>query len=363
MPTKVTAWILSFLSIFFIWGLNAQPNPIPETRGSPYGETVPDKYGTWPTEEFEKGKAPLWLFPNVRKAMIGLNGFLIGGSRTDSFLVLHKGKLVYERYYNGYGKDTPHFMASVTKSVTSALVGVAIGEGYITSVKDKVVDYFPEARESPQWQESKANMTIEHVLTMTSGILCDTGEKWEWFNGDGVMDTALNAFLIPQSAAPGKKFMYENAAPSILLGIVERATGHKLLDYAQEKLFGPLGMTSVVWDEAEDDLPFGAFGISMTPRDMARFGYLYLNYGRWDDQQIIPADYVAVTPPRAMRSRAYGYMFWNFNLEPFRGFYQADGALGQYIIIMPSRDTVIVRTGDRGPVDHVIARISGFLGL
>jgi len=343
MSTKIIAWILSFLSFFMFWSPNAQPNNIPETRVSPYGEELPpDKYGVWPTQDFTAGKAPDWLKPSkILKKIEKNNNY----SWSDGFLVLHKGEIVHEEYFNGYDKDTPHYMASVTKSVTSALVGIAVGEGLIGGVQDKVVDYFPDAV-IPAGQESKKDMTIEHLLTMTSGILCEAEADWNSYFSEDMTDAALWAFLLPQKTAPGKKFAYDNVAPSILLGIIERTSGQNALDFAREKLFEPLGMRSVQWDTTADGLPCGAFGISMTPRDMARFGYLYLNYGRWEDKQLLPADWVVKTPPRAMASRAYGYMFWNYRLEPFSGAYEANGAGGQFIIIQPNCDTVIVRTGD-----------------
>ena len=131
-----------------------------------------------------------------------------------------------------------------------------------------------------------------------------------------------------------------------MLGIIARSAQRDVLGFAHEKLFEPLGMKSVIWETAADGLPFGAFGIDMTPRDMARFGYLYLNHGMWNGQQIIPAWYVAVTPPRSKASRAYGYLFWNFPQFPFNfgSSFEANGAGGQFIVILPAVDLVIVRT-------------------
>jgi len=348
MPTKIIAWILSVLSFFALWSPNAQPNNIPETRT--YIGEVPDTYGIWPTKGFEQGKI-FPLVPAVLEARYFLKDLPFPASTTDSLLILYKGKLVYERYADGWDKDTPHFMASVTKSVTSALVGIAIGEGYIKGVDQKVLEFFPEAPKLPGWEESKRDMTIEHLLTMTSGIEYDTEEKWDLVGPDAA-DHALSAFLIPQSTAPGTKYFYDNAAPSILLGIIARATKRGVLEYAEEKLFGPLGMTSVEWWTTPDGLPYGAFGIDMTPRDMLRFGYLYLNNGRWEDKQIIPASYVAVTPPRSKAQKAYGYMFWNFPMLPFDSSYQANGAFGQYIEIIPEWDMVIARTASQTWLDE-----------
>ena len=340
MPTKIAAFLLSFLSFFAFWAPNAQPNRIPETRT--YVGDVPDKYGVWPTKDFETGGVlPLTpAFLEVRYLLKNLTS-----STTDSLLILHKGKLVYERYAEGWDKDTPHFMASVTKSVLSALVGIAIGEGKIKGVDQKVIDFYPDAVIAAG-QESKRDMTIEHLLTMTSGLPGDNDNvDWDWW---GAKDSGKAAFETPQMTAPGKRYAY-SSGPSCqtLACLVSRAVGKNLFQYAKEKLFKPLGMASVQWDAAEDGRNFGGFGISMTPRDMARFGYLYLNNGRWENKQVIPAEWVAVTPPKSKASKAYGYLFWNFPLLPFDSSYEANGAFGQYIDILPEYDMVIVRTASQ----------------
>jgi len=127
-----------------------------------------------------------------------------------------------------------------------------------------------------------------------------------------------------------------------LLGIIERASGRKLLDYAREKLFDPLGMDSVQWMTTADGLPTGGFGIDMTPHDMMRFGYLYLNNGNWDGQQVIPESYIASTPPPKSSDSYYGH--WSHIWIP--GAYQSGGANGQKIIVIPKYDLVVVITAD-----------------
>ena len=122
-------------------------------------------------------------------------------------------------------------------------------------------------------------------------------------------------------------------------------------------------MTSVIWDTAKDGASYGGFGISMTPRDMARFGYLYLNYGRWEDKQIVPAEWVAQSPPRSKSLKAYGRLFWNIELTPFDQSYEANGTFGQLICIYPETDTVVVRTGDLAPLFEFIAMTALDLGI
>jgi len=346
---KLWAGILSVLYLFvFPWNSQVQPNCIPETRS--YKGAVPDKYNIWPTELFAEGEKPWWLRPErlelryQRKLHDRKTG---GGNQVDSFLILHKGKLVYEKYYNNHTADTPHYIASVNKSFVSALVGVAIGEGLIGSVEDKVLDYFPEAVGMPGWDERKRDITVEHFLTMNSGIYWEDesdGEAWDGYFAEGLPDRPLYAFLLPQKAQPGKTHKYENVAFVVPVGIIERASGMDIMDYAQEKLFAPLGITSAEWWTNDAGESMG-FLYAMTPRDMARFGYLYLNYGRWEDRQILPATYVKRTPPKSISPKAYGWLFYNTTQMPFIGSYQAVGAGGQFICVTPVRDLVYVCTG------------------
>ncbi|MCL2508196.1 MAG: beta-lactamase family protein [Oscillospiraceae bacterium] len=357
MQIKIFAWILSILSFFAFWNPNAQPNNIPETRT--YEGEAPDKYGIWPTEEFETGPRPLWFSPTLAKIILPFQRPVNGNVFSDSVLLLHEGKLVYEYYADGWDKDTPHPMFSVTKSLLSTLVGIAIGEGKIEGVNQKVIDFFPDAEIAPG-QESKRNMTIEHLLTHTSGLPGDgdkVASEYPWWDAP---DSGIAAFEIPQLAEPGKVHSYSSGPGSQTLAcLISRAVDQNLLEYAQEKLFGPLGMTSVRWDAAKDGNTYGGFGLFLTPRDMLRYGYLYLNYGRWEDKQIVPADFVAITPPRSKAAQAYGYLFWNASLTPFDSSYEASGSFGQIICIMPERDAVLVRTGSPGPVTGFAYRTFG----
>ena len=363
MPTKVIAAILSFLSFFALWNPKSQPNRIPETRTYEgevqAGTDMPaDKYGVWPTKGFETAPRPLWLSPPVLEAAMMYKGLYNINLLNDSVLVLYKGKLVYENYAAGWDKDTTHMMASVSKSVLSALVGIAIGEGKIKGVDQKVLDFYPEARKLPGWQESKADMTVEHLLTMTSGLPDDrTATDYKWWEAD---DTGLASFLAPQVTKPGEKFAYNTGTGCQTLAcLVSRAVGKNLFAYAKEKLFGPLGMTSVTWDAPADGRNYGGMGVHMTPRDMLRFGYLYLNNGRWEGKQIFPAWWAAQSGPLGKRPHAYGRLFWNVDLLPFDSSYEAEGAMGQYICILPEYDAVVVRTGSAGPIVRAMAGTEG----
>jgi len=325
---KLIAILLCLGLLVVPLGMNAMATSEPETL--------------WPTTEFETGRRPLWLSPTLLRMHYNPISWLQLGFREHSLLILHEGRIVYERYRRGYDAETPHVNMSVTKSVLSALVGVAIEQGYIEGVDQRVADFFPDATIAPG-QESKRDMTIEHLLMMRSGLPTD-------MDSFTAADAGLAAFESPQVYAPGAEYVYcSGAGTQTLVGVVERATNQNLLDFAQENLFGPIGMTSVIWNTTDSDSPMGGFGIYMTPRDMARFGYLFLRDGEWDGERILPAGWAeASRPDSRVNPMAYGYMWWsNFWTPLFGASYEARGFFGQFVTVFPQRDLVVVRTGGR----------------
>jgi len=349
MKNRTIALILSILCIFTFCGLPA--------------------YAQERTAEFETGPAPDWFRPLLAEADFMVRSLSGGGSPlNESLLVMHGGKLVYERYARGWDKDTPHVMFSITKSVVSALVGIAIQEGKIKGVDQKAWDFFKDDVVLAPGQESKKDITIKHLLTMSSGLPGDDDDQEvEWWNASAssgeALDSGVAAFSIPQVAASGERFAYSSGPGAQALAcLVSRAVGMNLFEYAKKKLFEPLGMTSVRWDAAADGNNYGGFGIYMTSRDMMRFGLLYLNNGRWEGKQIIPADYVAATPPPSKLNQDYGYMFWDFadltciEIPHLKNAYYASGSFGQFICILPESDTVIVRTGSAGQLVRTLSK-------
>jgi len=300
----------------------------------------------WPTAQFETARKPWWIMPWAMNLNYAWKAVVMGGWGKDSFAVLHEGKLVAEEYGWFNNKDKPHGMFSVTKSVLSALVGVAIMDGYITSVDQKVIEFFPDAVIAPG-QESKLDMTVEHLLRMTSGLPGDDEEEISGACMYGDVDIGLAAFLTPQRQAPGEEMIYSSFAGSqCLAGLVQRAVGKSLYEYGQERLFGPTGMSSVDWKRAKDGTNTGGFGIYMTTRDMLRFGYLYLHDGVWDGLRILPEGWVEASRPAEDDFGAYGYLFWGNGPDKDWGSnYEARGLGGQFITIWPDKDIVCARTG------------------
>jgi len=311
----------------------------------------------WPTKEFAKGTPMPWYWGPLLEGYCVVQGIRNGNVFNDSVLVLEKGEIVYERYARGWDAEKPHQMYSVTKSVLSALVGVAIADGKIKSVDQKVAGFF-KGLTIPAGQESKKDITIEHLLRQTSGLPGDDDDESNAVAWWDAKDSGRTCFLIPQVAEPGGRFAYSSGpGMQTLAALLTNAVGENLFSYAKRKLFGPLGMTSVKWDAAADGVNYGGFGLSMTPRDMLRFGYLFLNNGKWEGRQIIPASYVKACKPVRGNGENYGYLFWGTSdFKRFETVYDASGSFGNFIFILPEWDMVIVRTGSAGPVTRTVAK-------
>jgi CubicO group peptidase (beta-lactamase class C family) len=267
----------------------------------------------------------------------------------DGMVIVRHGHIVLEYYGPGYDAAKRHQIYSVTKSVVSMLVGVALDRGYIDSLDARLVDLLPQYT-SAHPDPRRDQITLEHLLTMSDGI--------EWHEHDLGYDDLRNSvnqlwhaedvvqFVLDQPMArqPGDSFAY-NSGASILLGaIVETTTGRDLLGFANEVLFTPLGMAPVSWLEAGGDHYCSDGGLFMTPRDMARLGSLMMYEGRWNGQQILPKDWVREsTTARFATSGGYGYGYQWWILSDAEG-YKGDGLYDQRIHVQPEADLVVAIT-------------------
>ncbi|MFQ5978368.1 MAG: serine hydrolase domain-containing protein [Candidatus Heimdallarchaeota archaeon] len=280
-----------------------------------------------------------------------------------SVLVVCNGYIVLEEYFDYYRQDTLREIYSCTKSVTSALVGIAIHEGYISSVDERVLDYFPE-KNFTNLDARKQNMTLEHLLTMTTGL---DWPEWsvpygpgnifaEWVNSPDWVQFVLDR---PMVLAPGTQFNYNSGASHILSAILQNATGETTFSYANRHLFAPLGISPVIWRADPQGINAGGMYLQMRPRDMAKIGYLYLNNGSWEGKQIIPADWVEISTRKHydMGNSAvidYGYQWWIYyypdlndsSKHPPIDAYAAVGYSGQRIFVIPDQRMVVVFTAD-----------------
>ena len=266
-------------------------------------------------------------------------------------LVVRNGYTVVEAYYPPYGPNIRHSTASVGKSFTGALVGIAIHEGYIDSVDQKVLDFFsnhPTAHSDPL----KQAMAVEDLLTMRSGL--DWPESAASYSSSGnIMNQMMGSldwasFVLdqPMVAEPGTRFNYSSGDSHLLSAIIQEATGMSTLSFARSRLFEPLGISRVFWPSDPHGIAFGAGGLWLTPRDMAKFGQLYLQGGVWDGKQVVPAEWVAASIARQVSAHGaasyYGYQWW----VRVDGTFAAHGYRGKRIFVVPDLEMVVVFTAD-----------------
>lgn len=262
-----------------------------------------------------------------------------------SFMLLRHGRVVAEGWWSPYGREYPHLLFSLSKSVTSTAVGLAVAEGHF-SIDDPVLSFFPD--ETPaRVDDFLAEMRVRHLLSMSTGQAVDT---WSYMV-DRTDGNWIKGFLeVPVLFAPGTHFVYNTGATYMLSAIIQKATGIKVIDYLQPRLFEPLGITGAAWQESPQGITAGGIGLSLKTEDVARFGQLYLQKGTWQGKQILSEDWVmeATTSqisngddPQRDWTQGYGYQFWRCRHNAYRG----DGVFGQFCIIMPEQDSVLAITG------------------
>jgi parallel beta-helix repeat protein len=317
--------------------------------GVPVESQIPDY---WPTNGWRRSSPEMQgmssaklndMMQYVRQQSIGI----------DSVVVVRNGYVVFEEYPRPrlYGPESLHPLYSVTKSFSSALIGIAIKQGFIDGVQHKMLDFFPN-RTFANVDSLKEAITLEHVLTMTSGLPWD---EWTYPYGDSRNDVRRIMtnpdpvqFVLdrPMSSTPGTTWVYNSGGSHLLSAIINETTGADIEAFARENLFDPLGISNLFWGKDPfQRLSWGSMGLSLTPLDMAKFGFLYLNNGTWEGQQIIPAEWVteSTRPHFSLdQSWQYGYQWW---ISPAYNVYVARGYMGQNIIVSPDYNMVVVFTG------------------
>ncbi len=290
------------------------------------------------------------------------------GFNTEGVAVIRKGYIVGEAYFGDFKRETLHISHSMAKSFTSALVGMAIDKGMIANVDAKLCEYYDEW-DCADAEDLRSRITLRHAMTLTTGLEWhEDWSKWDFATNDALKMGANGHFITYMAARkglyePGVRFMYSTGDPMLLSRVIQEATGMTAFEFARENLFTPLNITEVNWDEDLDGYTATAWGLHTTVRDYAKFGYLFLNKGRWDDRQIVSASWVeqsTQTDDSVSMWPAYGYL-WHVNL-PYRlkssqtslstdaiprDGYMAEGVLGQNIFIIPSQDLVIVRVANQ----------------
>ena len=265
--------------------------------------------------------------------------------KIDSVLVIRNGYIVLDAYSYPRDADDFHPLFSCSKSVTSALIGIAIDKGYIGRVDQPVLDFFPD-RVAKHLDDDKKAMTLEHLLTMSSGLECRDNWRYHW-RGLEEMKRSPEwvQFMIdlPMAEKPGTQFNYCNGATFLLSAILQQKTGMNSLAFAEKHLFGPLGMSNFMWPSNPQGITAGYSELHLRPRDMAKFGYLYLKNGLWEDKQIISSRWIKDSTRKHISTKGlmdYGYQWWTLGA----GAYTAMGYMGQFIFVVPHKNIVAVFT-------------------
>jgi CubicO group peptidase (beta-lactamase class C family) len=270
----------------------------------------------------------------------------------DSVLVVRNGYIVLDAYHYGIDSIHKHNIHSCTKSVMSALIGIAIDKGSIKDVNQPVLDFFPK-HVAKNLDADKKAMTLEHLLTMTTGLECRDSSLYK---GSGMKQMRMSAdwiqFMIdlPMVEVPGAHFEYCNGSSFLLSAILQQQTGMNALKFADKHLFGPLGISDIWWPSNPQGITIGWSKIRMQPRDMAKVGYLYLNNGLWDGKQIISSRWIKASTRKHIDATllpGYGYQWWI--VSP--GIYTAVGRKGQFIMVASEKNIVAVFTSRLDPED------------
>ncbi|MBT0607869.1 serine hydrolase domain-containing protein [Aequorivita echinoideorum] len=264
---------------------------------------------------------------------------------TVAFLIIKNDSILYEKYADGYSEKSQTNSFSMAKSITSALLGKAIDDGFIKSLEQPVGDFYP------QFQDT--GLTVGDLSSMASGLNWDEsysnpfGMTARAYYGSDLSKTILN---LQVTETPGKAFKYLSGNTELLAMVIQKATKKQLAEYMRESFWQPMGAENpALWqvDDAENKLVKAYCCLGSNARDFARFGKLYKDYGRWNGRQLLDSTFVAKSiEPRFAESQEYGYGFW---LSYFMGkkIFAMRGILGQYVIVIPEDDIVIVRLGHK----------------
>jgi CubicO group peptidase (beta-lactamase class C family)/predicted glycoside hydrolase/deacetylase ChbG (UPF0249 family) len=345
-----------------------------------YEEVAVDRQGvtdTWTSEKVKQAvtenRIELVNFPSLAKALPRssptaenvnpkniasyLEAVKASGQDLHSLMIIRHGKVVAEHYFGDNAANKPHVLHSVSKTFTSTAIGFAVQEGKL-KVSDKVISFFPDKLPTGV-SENLRNMEIRHLLTMTTGHDTDptraarseTDKDW------------VEAFLaFPVDHQPGSTYVYNSLATYVLSAILQKTTGERVIDYLQPRFFRPLGIVAARWEESPQGIPVGGWGLHLKTEDLAKLGQFYLQKGKWNGKQLLSEAWIneassAQVPslPAGVKRenvkvkakdsdwlQGYGYQLWRSRHNSYR----ADGANGQFILVLPEKDAVIVATAN-----------------
>ncbi len=259
-----------------------------------------------------------------------------------SFMLVRHGQVVAEGWWKPESADKPHVLYSLSKSFCSTAVGLAVADGKL-GIDDPVLKFFPDEAPAEPSKNLKA-MRVRDLLTMSTGHQTEPkftpDEPW------------VKTFLAhPVEHKPGAHFLYNSPGTYMCSAIVQKLTGGTVLDYLRPRLFEPLGIEGAEWSTSPQGISAGGWGLFLKTEDIAKFGQLYLQKGQWNGKQLIPASWVEQATAKQVSNgsdptkdwdQGYGFQFWRCRHGAFRG----DGAFGQFCIVLPEQDAVVVITAD-----------------
>ena len=277
--------------------------------------------------------------------------------------MLRNDFLVLEHYTDSQykGADYRHPIRSITKSFTSALIGIAQGQGKLPDLQARLLDLFPQYDEIENLDDRKRGITLHHILSMTAGF------EWDEFTTGAMSDPNMmrspdwikHVLDLPMRDAPGTRWVYNSGCSMLLSDILRRNTGIPVDEYASKYLFEPIGLENWRWSLGKNDVINTSTGLTMSRRDMARLGVLYLNRGLWQGKQVVPRDWVELSTGfktqenREYTPYAYAYQWWRMqDVEPTvamletNDVYTAIGLHGQFVLIIPHLELVVVSTAE-----------------
>jgi len=282
-----------------------------------------------------------------------------------SLMFLRHGKVIAEGWWDPYKPELKHTMYSLSKSFTSTAIGFAVSENLLT-VNDKVISFFPD--DLPEnVSENLAKLEVRHLLTMSVGQ-----DPEPTFSIITTEDWVKEFLATPIVHEPGTKFLYNTAATYMLSAIITKVTGENVIDYLKPRLFEPLAITGEDWEVGPKGINTGGWGLRLRTEDLAKFGQLYLQNGIWNGKQVLPEGWVKEATTKKIDQnpdatseelasndwlQGYGYKFWRSRHNSFRG----DGAYGQYILVFPEEDAVIIITAETQNMQNELDLVFDYL--
>ncbi len=314
-------------------------------------------------------QSPAWEWPRSTPEAQGLDGEKLAElveliregerfPRLDSLLIVRSGKLVVEEYFRRFSADRVHTLQSVSKSFTSALVGIAIDRGEFKGVDEKLLDFYPDQNTIENLDVRKKSITLQDLLTMRSGTDYNESGSNSPHHQLNRLSTGWDTFYLnrPMASEPGTLFLYDSGAVIVTSMLLKIRTGKHADVYAQEFLFPQLEIEKFFWIKNQEGHPHTGGGLNLRPQDMAKLGQLYLQMGKWEGKQVVPATWVKESTKKHVdlsgRGHVIGYGYWWWIMEPDpKGegkdyIYAAMGFRAQYIFVIPEYNMVVVVTGD-----------------